>query len=249
MRKAITFDFWDTLVHDESDEPKRAAQKRVPKVEARRALFIDDVLAHHGGLARAAVERAYDDANDWARQRWRRDHVTPSVAQRLAEGYRRLALPPAPSFSRLVAEFEFMEVDIPPNWVEGVGEALATLAETYRLGIISDTIITPGRGLVRLLTESGLIAHFTAAGLIFSDEAGHSKPSPKVFELACRGLGVEHHELVHVGDREVNDIEGPKALGMGAVLYTGAKDRGEETIADAVCRRMTQLPAIIASLK
>jgi len=249
MLKAITFDFWDTLVHDESDEPKRASRGLVPKAEARRALFLADVLAHHGGLARAAVERAYDEANAWARGRWKRDHVTPSVAQLLAEGFRRLALPPTPSFSRLVAEFECMEVDIPPDWVEGLGEALAALAQTHRLGIISDTIITPGRGLVRLLTESGLIAHFATSGLIFSDEVGHSKPSPEVFKLACQGLGVEPHELVHVGDREVNDIEGPKALGMGAVLYTGAKDRGGETIADAVCGRMTQLPAIIAGLE
>ena len=249
MFKAITFDFWDTLVHDESDEPKRAAQGLVPKVEARRAHFAEEVLAPPPALTRAAIDTAYDQANVWARRRWKEEYVTPSVAQRLAEGFRRLALPPTPGFTKLVEVFEFMEVDIPPNWVAGVDEALGALAKEYRLGIISDTIITPGRGLMRLLRESNLLRHFTPAGLIFSDEAGNSKPSPNVFALACKGLGVEGHELIHVGDREVNDIEGPKALGMGAVLYTGAKDRGGPTVADAVCRHMADLPAIVAGLK
>ncbi|GIT27925.1 MAG: hypothetical protein CM1200mP41_39690 [Gammaproteobacteria bacterium] len=26
MIKAVTFDLWDTVIHDDSDEPKRAAQ-------------------------------------------------------------------------------------------------------------------------------------------------------------------------------------------------------------------------------
>ena len=26
MIKAVTFDLWDTVIHDESDEPNRAAQ-------------------------------------------------------------------------------------------------------------------------------------------------------------------------------------------------------------------------------
>lgn len=249
MYKAITFDFWDTLVHDESDEPKRAARGLAPKGKARRACFHEEIAAHHPELTAQTIDTAYDGAADWARQRWKTDYVTPSVAQRLAEGYRRLAIAPTPGFTALVEVFEFMEVDIPPNWVAGVDEALGALAKDYRLGIISDTIITPGRGLMRLLRESDLLRHFTPEGLIFSDEAGNSKPSPNVFSLACKGLGVEAHELIHVGDREVNDIAGPKALGMGAVLYTGAKDRGGETVADAVCKHMAQLPQIIAGLK
>jgi len=249
MFKAITFDFWDTLVHDESDEPKRAAQGLAPKVETRRTRFVEEISAHHPECPRAQIDAAYDAANDWARRRWKEDHVTPSVAQRLAEGYRHLALPPTPGFVALVETFEFMEVDIPPNWVAGVDEALGALAKDYRLGIISDTIITPGRGLMRLLRESGLLRHFTPEGLIFSDEAGNSKPSPNVFALACQGLAVAPEALIHVGDREVNDIEGPKALGMGAILYTGAKDRGGPTVADAVCRQMANLPSIVAGLK
>ncbi|MCP4360187.1 MAG: hypothetical protein GY796_19440 [Chloroflexi bacterium] len=39
MIKAITFDFWDTLVFDDSDEPKRAALGLPGKAETRLQLL------------------------------------------------------------------------------------------------------------------------------------------------------------------------------------------------------------------
>ena len=38
MIKAVTFDLWDTMVVDESDEPKRAAQGLRSKRDERRHL-------------------------------------------------------------------------------------------------------------------------------------------------------------------------------------------------------------------
>jgi hypothetical protein len=37
--KAVTFDLWDTIVHDDSDEPKRKAQGLRSKKAARRHLL------------------------------------------------------------------------------------------------------------------------------------------------------------------------------------------------------------------
>jgi putative hydrolase of the HAD superfamily len=57
------------------------------------------------------------------------------------------------------------------------------------------------------------------------------------------------HELVHIGDREHNDIAGPKDLGARAILLTAAIDRGSNnTRADAVCTQAGQLAAAIATL-
>ena len=47
MIRAITFDLWDTIVIDDSDEPKRAAQGLSSKPVARETLFIEEVRAHH----------------------------------------------------------------------------------------------------------------------------------------------------------------------------------------------------------
>ena len=84
---------------------------------------------------------------------------------------------------------------------------------------------------------------------IFSDEQGFSKPEAKVFQAASAGLGIELNELVHVGDRENNDIIGPKKLGMRAVLCTAAIDRGSNnTQADAIFKDYKILPKIIETI-
>ncbi len=70
-----------------------------------------------------------------------------------------------------------------------------------------------------------------------------------MFKSAARQLGVEVAEMVHVGDREHNDIKGPQALGMKAVLFTATRDADREsTSADAICERFADLPGIIDRL-
>ena len=56
------------------------------------------------------------------------------------------------------------------------------------------------------------------------------------------GLGVEVGEMLHVGDREHNDVRGPHALGMKAILFTATRDRAS-SIADAICERAADVPA------
>ena len=52
--------------------------------------------------------------------------------------------------------------------------------------------------------------------------------------------------MVHVGDRDHNDVKGPQAVGMKAVLFTAtrAKDK-DSTTADAICARAADLPGIV----
>jgi putative hydrolase of the HAD superfamily len=52
--------------------------------------------------------------------------------------------------------------------------------------------------------------------------------------------------MLHIGDRDHNDIKGPHALGMKAVLFTATRDRDREhTTADAVCGSAAELPEAI----
>ncbi|MEW5989204.1 MAG: HAD family hydrolase, partial [Chloroflexota bacterium] len=247
MIQAITFDFWDTLVKDESDEPKRAAMGLPSKPAARLQLLVEEITRHHPAITPAQVSDAFQQANRLFNHYWKVEHHTPPVAQRLQVVYDYLNLTRTPGFTAVVRQFEEMEVDIPPDYVPGAAETLATLAGHYKLGLISDTIHTPGRGIRRLLAEAGLLDCFQC--FIFSDEVGASKPNPIVFEKAAAGLGVPLSQIVHVGDRESNDVAGPLAVGMKAILFTGAVDRGRDgTQATAVCRDFTALPAIIGVL-
>ena len=245
--RAVSFDLWDTLVFDDSDEPKRAARGLPSKAEVRRR-SIWEALEHHAPLPRERLDTAYAVLDAAFVRVWREHSITWTVRERvdvLLRGLERQL--PEPELAALVEGLERMEVDIPPDPVPGVAEGLAALGERYRLCIVSDAIFTPGRLLRELLAVHGLRHHFDA--FIFSDEAGRSKPHPRVFDAAAQRLDLPRDAIVHVGDRQHNDIAGPQALGMKAILYVGARDADRAgTTADAVCERFTDLPHIIESL-
>lgn len=243
---AITFDLWDTLVVDDSDEATRAAQGLLSKPLARQALFTAELSAHHPDLAKAAISDAWNIALARFRYAWKVDHHTPCVAWRVDQALSVLGLARTPGFDALVDAIERMELDLPPQPVAGIKAALDTLAGRYRLGIISDAIVTPGRHLRGILEQHRLLEYFEA--FVFSDEAGASKPSPRVFTQASQQLGAPLFSMAHVGDRESNDVAGPLAVGMKAVLFLAAIDRGSQaTRATATCARAADLPDIIAA--
>jgi putative hydrolase of the HAD superfamily len=170
------------------------------------------------------------------------------VAARFQEAYRFLNIDLTPGFQQVVREIEEMELHILPDFAPGVHGALAELAREYKLGLVSDAIHTPGAGIRKLLEREGLLQYFSH--WVFSDEVGRSKPAPIVFEQASSGLGVPLSQMAHVGDRESNDIAGPLALGMQAILYTGAIDRDSaHTRATAICRDYAELPAILKRIQ
>lgn len=256
MLEAVTFDFWDTIAIDDSDEVRRKALGLPCKADARIELFAAHVTRRYPRISSATAAEAWTRANERFRQEWHGNHRTPAVSTRVSYAFEHLGLLPPPGsygtflaeVDALVSEIELMEVRIPPVFVPGIGNTLYLLAQEYKLGIISDTIHTHGRGLRHLLNAQGLLQYFSAA--IFSDEVGASKPSSAVFIHAAAALDVPPSRIAHVGDRESNDVEGPRNLGFRAVLYTGAVDRGaQRTRADAVCRHMSDLPAILQRLR
>ncbi len=179
---------------------------------------------------------------------WHDQFITWTIAERLRVALEGLGRElPDDAFARVVEAHEAMEVDVPPDAVDGIAGALAELATRYKLGVVSDTIVTPGTRLRDLLEVHGLKRYF--AGFAFSDEVGHSKPHRAIFEAAAGQLGVEIEEMVHIGDRDHNDVRGPQALGMKAVLFiaTRAQDK-DTTSADAICARHADLPAVIDRL-
>jgi len=255
MIRAITFDFWDTLAIDDSDEPKRTLLGLPSKPVARKQLFAERIAALYPHIEPTQAMAAYDVANQRFREEWHNNHNTPGVTTRIYYAYEYLGLAPkvgqyaylVREIDELVREIETMEVRIPPDFVPGLHYTLELLAREYKLGIISDTIHTHGRGLRHLLDRQGILPYFSY--LVFSDEIRASKPATAVFRQAAIGLDVVPTEIVHVGDRESNDVQGPLSIGMKAVLFTGVVDRGSQhTRAHAVCRKISDLPQIVGRL-
>lgn len=256
MLEAITFDFWDTIAIDNSDEAKRRARGLPSKADARSAMFVEYVTRKHPRISGQRAAEAYAVANDRFGNEWHNGHHTPAVATRLSYAFEYLELLPGPGqYTRLLAEIdelvreiEVMEVRFPPDVAPGVENALYLLAREYKLGIVSDTIHTTGQGLRHLLSRQGLLPYFSV--FIFSDEVGVSKPDGAIFRYAAEALDAPPRAIAHVGDRESNDVEGPRAVGFRTVLFTGIVDRGaERTRADAVCRHYGDLPAILQRLR
>ncbi len=247
MIKAVTFDLWDTMVYDDSDEPKRAARGlRSKKAERRHLVWA--ALNEVEPIGPERVDLAYDTADAGFNVVWKENPGNWTVAQRLRVVLSGLSrdLPEA-AFAALVEATGRMEVDLPPDPIEGIGEALADLATRYKLAVVSDSLVTPGTGLRAILEAHGLKRHFSA--FAFSDEVGHSKPHRSMFDSAARQLGVALDEIVHVGDRDQNDVKGPQALGAKAVLFTASRDVDKDiTSADAICASHRELPAAIDRL-
>jgi putative hydrolase of the HAD superfamily len=245
--RAIALDLWDTVLVDDSDEPKRQARGLPSKHQERRDQLWRR-LNHHEPIDQALVETAYDTADAAFNRTWKHQCVTWTVRQRLEIALKGLGRQlPEQELVELVRWHEEMELRVQPDLVPGIAKAIQTLAERYTLVVISDAIFSSGRALRELLRGHGLTEHF--AGFVFSDEVGRSKPDPVVFRLAAGLAECEVGQLVMVGDREYNDVLGAKSAGAWAVLFTAVKDRGsDETQADAVCAECKRLPGIIDAL-
>ena len=245
--RAITFDLWDTVFVDDSDEPKRAARGLPPKPVERRNL-VHQFLGRHEPISTEQVELAYNTVDAAFHHVWYNQNITWTVRERLSvllKGLKRDL--PAAELDELVRLHEEMELAVRPDLAPNVIEALGRLQEKYQLGVVSDAIFSPGRALRQLLAHYDILKFFNA--FVFSDEIGCAKPDASVFEAAARDLGVKSCEIVHIGDREPKDIEGPHAIGARTILCTVVKDRSSKnTKADAICSDFSDLPAIMKKL-
>jgi len=77
-------------------------------------------------------------------------------------------------------------------------------------------------------------------------EAATRKPASAQEVVA--GLGVEARRALFVGDRVKEDIQGPKTLGMRAVLTREWRQEEDPGLADSVIQRLGELPAVISRL-
>ena len=245
--KAITFDLWDTLVIDDSDEAKRAEQGLRSKFDERRHLLWE-ALNTTEPIGLETVRLAYNVGDAAFNKVWKEMHITWHIAERLRVILNGLGRElPDEIFNAVVRAHEEMEVDIPPDAMPDAVPVLERLARRYKLCIVSDAIVSPGSCLRRLLENHGLAKFFN--GFAFSDEVGHSKPHCSMFESAVGQLGVEISEMLHIGDRDHNDVKGPQQLGMKAILFTASRDVDKtNTSADAICESFDKLEAAIDRL-
>ena len=244
---AITFDLWDTVIIDDSDEEARSLLGLRPKSEERIHL-VWNAYRLTSSFSYEQIRHAYVTINDEFNRVWHDEFVTWTVPERLDRISTMLDCKlPKDLLDNLIFDLENMELEVAPRPLPGVQEAIEKISHTYSLGVVSDAIVTPGRNLRAWLEMNGLLKYFSA--FAFSDEVGHSKPHASMFLSVASQLGVPVQNLVHIGDREHNDIRGAHALGMRAILFTGSRPADAAgTTADAVVNHYSELPIILKEL-
>jgi len=132
--------------------------------------------------------------------------------------------------------------------IEDAVEILSSLKEEgLKVGLISNTIF-PGDYHRDELKRFGLYPFLEIS--LFSCEFGYRKPHPEIYLECLKKLKIEAEEAVFVGDRLIEDVAGPKSLGMKAILkYKEGRDYSLPIQPDAKVHSLTQLPQAIRNLK
>jgi putative hydrolase of the HAD superfamily len=135
-------------------------------------------------------------------------------------------------------------MEVKPPLIDGVAEVLPRLAQRYRLALICDTGLTPGRMLSQWMETNGILQYFNH--LTFSDELGVSKPHPRAFLSTLESLGVAPQAAVHIGDNPRTDVAGAQGAGMRAILLQGPHQWPESEVqADAVIAGYDELEPLL----
>jgi HAD superfamily hydrolase (TIGR01549 family) len=237
---AVTFDFWNTLYHDGGTDRDALIEVRLSALGD--ALHSCGLEASHDRLLEAhrAGFRAYTAAWQEGRQYGAREQVEFVFAQFGGCSHDGVV-------ERTARIIEESGAQANLRLLPGAAEVVPELAAGgVRLGLISDTSITPGRVLVRFLERDGLLPYFSI--LTFSDETGFPKPDPRMFRRTLAGLGTPPRDAVHVGDTPRSDIAGALEVGMTAVRFAAVNDLSEPPEPHAVIRDHRELPGLLADL-
>lgn len=99
---------------------------------------------------------------------------------------------------------------------DGAVEMLQSLkANGYRTGLISNTIFPPRHH------EEDVVQYNLAPYLdfrIYSSAFGFRKPHESIYKEGLKQIDLSASEVIYVGDRFIEDVEGPQAIGIKGIL-------------------------------
>ncbi len=237
--RAVVFDLGGTLVHW-PDWEDGAAAKWSHAYTALRAHAEGPLPPREDFVsAMRAAEAAHWERVD-------REHWSGPPTSLVSDGLRRLDL--AVGEAALIAAMDGYARAV-AGWSAVFPDARDTLLQLrergYRLGLLSNTwwaaewhnADLAAHGLGDLLDE-----------LVYTSDLPHSKPHPSVFAEVAGRLGVAPEACVMLGDRQIDDVSGAKAVGMRGVWRRNASGFPASDVApDAVVDRLLELPPLLRS--
>jgi len=217
----VTFDLWQTLLLDERDLGQARAMVRLEGAQSALAKSGEHFDIEH-------IREAYMSCFQQCREvreggvdvDFREqvaifvNHIKPGLAERL-DG----------AIMDEIAEFyaDSLLVHPPPAHEDAVHVLQAIKDMGFKLGLISNTGMTPGFTFRSYMEERGMLEYFHT--LTFSDEVKLAKPAGAIFTMTLEAMGAKPEETIHVGDHVINDVVGAKRCGMKTVWISGFYER------------------------
>ena len=222
---AVTFDLWQTLLLDNRELGRARAQLRLEGAqdalkrageeynieylrEAYRACYRHCRLVREENLDVSFPEQVEIFIN----------FISPDLADRLSEEITQ-------EITRAYSDAFFEHPPVPH------AESIAVLERVrgmgLKIGLISNTGMTPGTAFRRFLDQHRMLQYFDI--LTFSDEVKLAKPSDQIFWITVDALHSTPEQTVHVGDHVLNDVQGAKQAGLRTVWIEGFYQREDTT--------------------
>ena len=217
----VTFDLWQTLLLDERDLGQARAMVRLEGAQSALAKFgqnfdLDKISeaymscfqqcreVRNGGLDVDFREQVAIFVN----------HINPGLAERLDRAI----------MDEIAQFYADSFLAHPPPAHEDALHVLEAIKEMgFKMGLISNTGMTPGFTFRSYMEERGMLEYFHT--LTFSDEVKLAKPSSEIFMMTLEAMDARPEQTIHVGDHVINDVVGAKRCGMKTVWISGFYER------------------------
>ena len=217
----VTFDLWQTLLLDERDLGQARALVRLEGAQSALAKSGEAFDLEHIREAYMSCFNQCRGVRDGGLDVDFREqvaifvnHISPGLAERLN----------ASVMDEIAWFYSDSFLVHPPPAHEDAVQVLQGIKDMgLKMGLISNTGMTPGFTFRSYMEERGLLKYFHT--LTFSDEVKLAKPASEIFMMTLRELDARAEQTVHVGDHIVNDVLGAKRCGMKTVWISGFYER------------------------
>lgn len=244
----VTFDLWQTLLLDDRDLGQARSIVRIEGAQSALTKCGEDFDLDHIREAYISCFKQCREIRDNSLDVDFREqvaifvnHIKPSLAERLD-----------PGIMDEIAEFysDSFLVHPPPAHVDAVQVLQSIKDMGLKIGLISNTGMTPGFTFRSYMEERGMLDFFQT--LTFSDEVKVAKPGSEIFKMTLKELGATPDQAIHVGDHVINDVVGAKRCGMKTVWISGFYEREDpndpETKPDITVSGLADVVPAVAKL-
>ncbi len=208
--KAILFDLGSTLLEYEKFDWQEIA---------RRGMIGGYKFLMNNSITPPPIEtcgRVFNEVyTQWAEES-KDELLEVNFEKAVFESFRRLELPTDKDFVFDFIQAYYQPISDDVEELEGASETLRDLKSLgLKLVIVSNSVF-PAYLHLKELRRYNILPYID--GMVFSCEIGVRKPHPDMYITGLEIAGCKVEEAVFVGDRFLEDVQGPEEIGLKGIL-------------------------------